>query len=77
MRFSSLFKKAHYQIAIVAITILPMYFTMVDAKLFPIYLFIWLMIGFALTAYVNSWFFLKLFTPYLPSPPEGVTEEEN
>lgn len=38
--------------ALAVITILPM--TLVDAKLFPIYMLIWLMVGFSLTAYADS-----------------------
>ena len=49
--------------ALAVITILPM--TLVDAKLFPVYMLIWLMVGFSLTAYADSWFMWKLFRPYL------------
>ena len=48
--------------ALAVITILPM--TLVDAKLFPIYMLIWPMVGFSLTAYADSWFMWKLFRPY-------------
>lgn len=54
-----------YLIVTAALTFLPMYFTMVDTQLFPVYLLVWLMVGFALTAYINSWFYLRLFRPYL------------
>ena len=50
--------------ALAVITILPMTMTLVDAKLFPVYKLIWLMVGFSLTAYANSWFMWKLFRPY-------------
>lgn len=59
------FHKPLYLLAVLLITCMPMYFTLVDAGLFPVYVFIWLMAGFAVTAYVNSWFLLKLFTPWL------------
>lgn len=59
------FHKPGYLIATAALTCLPMYFTMVDAKLFPVYLLIWLMCGFSLTAYGNAWFYLRLFQPHL------------
>ena len=49
--------------ALAVITILPMTMTLVDAKLFPVYMLIWLMVGFSLTAYADSWFMWKLFTP--------------
>ena len=39
--------------ALAVITILPMTMTLVDAKLFPVYMLIWLMVGFSLTAYAD------------------------
>lgn len=53
-----------YALCIAAITCLPMYFTLVDAQLFPVYYFVWIMCGFSLTAYGNSWFLWRLFRPY-------------
>ncbi len=57
-------KNLLYVIAVALITILPMFFTLVDAELFPVYLLIWMLCGFTLTALVDSWFFWKLFRPY-------------
>ena len=57
-------KHIGYALAVAVITILPMTMTLVDAKLFPVYLLIWLMFGFSLTAYADSWFMWKLFKPY-------------
>lgn len=57
-------KKVGYAIAVAVITILPMTMTMVDAKLFPVYLFIWLLMGFSLTAYADAWLIWKVFKPY-------------
>lgn len=59
-------KNVGFAILIAIITILPMTMTLVDAKLFPVYLFIWLTLGFSLTAYGDSWFLWKLFKPYFP-----------
>ena len=59
-----------YAIAVAVITILPMTMTLVDAKLFPVYLLIWLMFGFSLTAYADSWFMWKLFKPYFKEEEE-------
>lgn len=59
-----IFRQPLYAVAVAAITCLPMYFTLVDAELFPVYLFVWLMCGFSLTAYVDSWFLWKLFRPF-------------
>ena len=61
-------KHISYVLAVAVITILPM--TLVDAKLFPVYLLIWLMFGFSLTAYADSWFMLKLFKPYFKDEEE-------
>ena len=44
-------KHIGYVLAVAVITILPMTMTLVDAKLFPVYMLIWLMVGFSLTAY--------------------------
>lgn len=63
-------RKPGYALAMAAITCLPMYFTVVDVKLFPVYLLVWLMCGFSLTAYANSWFLWRLFRPYFPAAQE-------
>mgnify|MGYP002619569080 FL=1 len=63
-------KHIGYAIAVAVITILPMTMTLVDAKLFPVYLLIWLMMGFSLTAYADSWFMWKLFKPYFKEEKE-------
>ena len=63
-------KHIGYVIAVAVITILPMTMTLVDAKLFPVYLLIWLMMGFSLTAYADSWFMWKLFKPYFKEDEE-------
>lgn len=68
-------KKPGYAIAAAVITLLPMGMTLVDAGLFPVYLFLWLLFGFSLTAYADSWFFWKLFRPYFPE--EGTDENPN
>ena len=65
-------KHIGYAIAVAVITILPMTMTLVDAKLFPIYMLIWLMVGFSLTAYADSWFMWKLFRPYFAQDGEEV-----
>ncbi len=57
-------RKPGYTLCVAAITCVPMYFTLVDAELFPVYLLVWLMCGFSLTAYGNSWFFWRLFRVY-------------
>ncbi len=59
------FRKIGYFVAILCISCIPMYFTLVDAQMFPIYLLIWLLCGFSLSAWANAWFFYRLFRPYL------------
>lgn len=68
-------KNIGFAIAISVITILPMVMTLVDAKMFPIYLLIWLMLGFSLTAYGNAWFLWKLFRPYFTEREETPCKE--
>ena len=52
-------------IAIAVITIFPLYMTYLDAKLQPLYACCWFFFGFGLTAYINSFFFYRMFRPYL------------
>lgn len=59
------FRHILYLLATLAVSYFPMHFTLVDATLFPLYLFFWLSIGFSLTAYLNGWFFYRLFKPHL------------
>lgn len=66
-------KHIGYALAVAVITILPMVMTLVDAKLFPVYLLIWLLVGFSLTAYADSWFMWKLFKPYFQEEGEDHT----
>lgn len=66
-------RKPGYALCMAVITCLPMYFTLVDTKLFPVYLLIWLMCGFSLTAYGNSWFLWRLFRPYFSDGREEVS----
>ena len=63
-------KQIGYALAVAVLTVLPMTMTLVDAKLFPVYLLIWLMFGFSLTAYADSWFMWKLFKPYFKEEEE-------
>ena len=59
-------------LAIAVISILPMYMTYQDLKLLPLYACCWFFFGFGLTAYINSFFFYRMFRPYL----ETVENEE-
>lgn len=68
-------KNIGFALLVAVITILPMFMTLVDAKMFPVYLFIWLMCGFSLTACADAWFMWKLFRPYLTDRNEVKTTE--
>ena len=57
-------KHVGYTLAVAVITIIPMLMTLVDAKLFPVYLFVWLLCGFSLTAYADAWFMWRMFKHY-------------
>lgn len=59
------FRHLLYLLPIGAVSFFPMYFTMVDAAMFPFYLFFWLSLGFSLTAWLNGWFFYRMFKPHL------------
>lgn len=52
-------------LAIAVITILPMFMTYRDIKLFPLYACCWFFFGFGLTAYVNSLLLYRMFKPFL------------
>lgn len=52
-------------LTIAVISILPMYMTYHDLKLLPLYACCWFFFGFGLTAYINSFFFYRMFRPYL------------
>lgn len=66
-------------LAIAVISILPMYMTYQDLKLLPLYACCWFFFGFGLTAYINSFFFYRMFKPYLETDEEekAVREEEH
>ncbi len=71
-------RKPGYVLCMAILTCMPMYFTLVDAQLFPLYLLTWLMCGFSLTAYGNSWFLWRLFRPYFSveeKEPRGIGNE--
>lgn len=58
---------------IAVISILPMYMTYQDLTLLPLYSCCWFFFGFALTCYINSFLFYRIFKPYLETSEE--TEE--
>lgn len=43
----------------------PMYLTFTNAVYFAVYLTVWLTLGFGLAGYINAFFFLRIFRPYL------------
>lgn len=52
-------------LVIAVISILPMFMTYQDLKLMPLYACCWFFFGFGLTAYLNSFFFYRMFKPFL------------
>ena len=52
-------------LTIAVISILPMYMTYRDLKLLPLYACCWFFFGFGLPAYINSFFFYRMFRPYI------------
>ena len=60
-------------LAMAVITILPM--TYQDLKLMPLYACCWFFFGFALTAYIDSFFLYRIFRPYLEKEEELPKEE--
>lgn len=67
LRNSYIFAFMHFPstAAVTVITLLPMYMTYRDLHLLPLYAFCWFFFGFALTAWINSFFFYRIFKPYL------------
>lgn len=56
-----------YTLAILILSIVPMGVTLSHPVVFAYGLFIWIMLGFSLTAFLNSRFFVRIFDQYLPS----------
>lgn len=78
LKNSILFAFMHFPstLAIMIISILPMFMTYRDLKLLPLYTCCWFFFGFGLTAYINSFMFYRMFKPYLPSDDDDENEEE-
>lgn len=52
-------------------TCVPMFFTLNYGAILMAGLFFWPSIGFALTAFINSLIFTKIFSRYIPEEEEG------
>lgn len=59
-----------YTLAMLVITIVPMAFTLSNPVVFAYGLFLWVMLGFSLTAFWDSRFFVRIFDQYLPPEEE-------
>lgn len=66
-RNAILFAFMHFPstVLIALISLLPMFMTVQDLQLAPLYVFCWASFGFGLTAYINSTMFYRMFRPYL------------
>lgn len=60
---------------IAVISILPLFMTYQDVKLMPLYACCWFFFGFALTAYINSFLFYRMFKPFLETEETAAIEE--
>lgn len=67
LRNAFLFALTHFPstLVIALLSFLPMYMTLRDVRLMPLYAFCWFFFGFGLTAYCNSFLFYRMFRPYL------------
>ncbi|OON97742.1 MAG: hypothetical protein ATN31_01405 [Candidatus Epulonipiscioides saccharophilum] len=50
---------------LIIISVFPISLTYIDTALLPLYSFCWFFFGFALTAYINSFFLYRIFKRYL------------
>ncbi|MDY3918306.1 MAG: YesL family protein [Candidatus Limivivens sp.] len=53
-------------LAMLVIAIVPMLLTLTIAEVMVYGSVVWIMVGFALTALANSWFFVRIFDKYIP-----------
>lgn len=60
------FKKPLHLIVILFFNLFPMYLTLSDLQMLPLYAFIWCFFGFGAIGLLNSSLMLKQFIPYLP-----------
>lgn len=60
-----------WTILLLAVTCVPMFFTLNYGAILMAGLFFWPSIGFALTAFINSLIFTKIFSRYIPEEEEG------
>lgn len=58
-------------LVITVVSVLPMFMTYQDLKLMPVYACCWFFFGFALTAYINSFLFYRMFKPFLEKEEAG------
>ena len=64
--FSFASRHIGWTLVLAALFIGPPALSYMDRPLWPLYAAVWFFIGFSLTAYIASFIFLKIFTPYLP-----------
>lgn len=64
------FRKVLYLPVILFFSVFPMILTYTDAKMFPLYGFLWVTCGFSLVCLVTDALLLRVFTPYLPEVDE-------
>lgn len=62
-------------IAMLAIWIIPVLLTFTVAEVLVYGSLVWIMFGFALIAFINAQFFVRIFDNYIPDEPEETVEE--
>ncbi|MDO5423435.1 MAG: DUF624 domain-containing protein [Eubacteriales bacterium] len=63
-------------LAMLAITVIPVLLTLFIAEVLVYGSVVWIMVGFALIALANSWFFNRIFNKYIPEDEQETDEEE-
>ncbi len=63
-------------IVMVAIPIVAVYISLRSAMILAYALLVWIMFGFALIAYCDSWFLVRIFDNYIPKDEEADTSED-
>lgn len=67
LKNSLIFTYMHFPstVAIAFIWFFPIFLTLTDLALFPLYIFCWVVFGFSLLALTTSWFFYRIFKKQL------------
>lgn len=67
-------KNILWSLLIACIIIIPVFFSVQSLQTLLSSVVVWIICGFALTAYINSFIFYRIFSPYLGAPGEAEKE---